>query len=58
VPLAAVSKETRHMPDAFINRQGNDVTQAFLDYARPLAGTLPGIGRLKAVKVKKTGRVI
>jgi hypothetical protein len=34
------------MPAAFINRAGNDVTPAFLDYARPLVGPLPVIGRL------------
>jgi hypothetical protein len=29
------------MPTAFINKAGNDVTQAFVDYARPLVGPLP-----------------
>jgi len=29
------------MPDAFINKAGNHVTQAFIDYARPLVGELP-----------------
>ncbi len=46
VPLRAVAKNTRHMPTAFINAAGNDVTQAFLDYARPLVGDLPPVGRL------------
>jgi 6-phosphofructokinase 1 len=46
VPLRKVAKNTRHMPPGFINRAGNDVTQAFLDYARPLVGTLPPVGRL------------
>ena len=53
VPLANVSKETRHVPDNFIAKSGNDVTQAFLDYARPLVGKLPVIGRFKGVKVPK-----
>lgn len=53
VPLKRVAKETRHMPDKFITANGNDVTKAFLDYARPLAGKLPVIGRLKGVPVKK-----
>ena len=52
VPLANVSKETRHVPDNFINKLGNDVTQAFFDYARPLVGKLPEIGRFKGMKVK------
>ena len=47
VPLRNVAKETRHMPPAYINRAGNDVTQAFLDYARPLVGPLPPVGRFK-----------
>jgi 6-phosphofructokinase 1 len=41
VPLRSVARETRHMPTAFINKAGNDVTQAFVDYARPLVGPLP-----------------
>jgi ATP-dependent phosphofructokinase / diphosphate-dependent phosphofructokinase len=50
--LKNVAKETRHMPDEFINAAGNDVTPAFIAYAKPIVGTLPRIGRLKAVKVK------
>jgi 6-phosphofructokinase 1 len=53
VPLISVAKETRPMPDAFINDEGNDVTQAFLDYARPLVGELPKIGRFKGTKATK-----
>ena len=41
VPLDSVAKETRSMPDAFIAPDGNDVTQAFIDYAKPLVGPLP-----------------
>lgn len=43
VPLHAVAKNTRSMPDEFISPEGNDVTQAFIDYARPLAGALPEV---------------
>ncbi len=46
IPLRLVAKETRRMPDAFINKAGNHVTQAFLDYARPLVGVLPPCARL------------
>ena len=53
VPLKNVAKETRHMPKEHINKAGNDVTKAFLDYARPLVGKLPPIGRFKGHKVKK-----
>ena len=53
VPLISVAKETRQMPDAFISDEGNDVTPAFLDYARPLVGDLPRIGRFKGAGAVK-----
>jgi 6-phosphofructokinase 1 len=51
--LRNVAKETRHMPDEFINAEGNDVTPAFIKYAAPIVGPLPKIGRLKAAPVAK-----
>ena len=51
--LKNVAKETRHMPDEFINQAGNDVTPAFIAYAKPIIGDLPKIGRLKGVPVAK-----
>ncbi len=53
VPLKSVAKETQHMPAKYINKAGNDVTKAFIDYATPIVGKLPPIGRLKGVPVKK-----
>ena len=53
VELRKVSKETRHMPDKFINKDANNVTPAFIAYASPLVGKLPRIGRFKGVRVKK-----
>lgn len=53
VPLKSVAKETQHMPAKFINKAGNDITKAFIDYAKPIVGELPKIGRLKGVPVKK-----
>jgi 6-phosphofructokinase 1 len=47
VPLKAVAKETRHMPAKFISKDQNHVTQAFIDYVKPLVGPLPEMGRLK-----------
>ncbi|MBP7637322.1 MAG: 6-phosphofructokinase [Kiritimatiellae bacterium] len=41
VTLRSVARETRCMPADFINKAGNGVTQAFIDYARPLVGPLP-----------------
>jgi 6-phosphofructokinase 1 len=41
------------MPDQFINKAGNHVTQAFIDYAAPIVGKLPKIGKFKRVPVAK-----
>ena len=48
VPIGRVARRTRSMPAAFINRAGNDVTPAFVDYARPLVGELPVKALLQA----------
>ncbi len=47
VPLEKVARNTRSMPERFINKQCNDVTVDFINYAKPLAGKLPDIGFLK-----------
>jgi len=52
VPLKRVAKGTAKMPVKFINKPGNDVTKLFLDYAKPLVGNLPVIGRFKGVGIK------
>ncbi len=52
-PLDTVARESTSMPDEFINDAGNDVTEAFLNYARPLAGPLYPVARLNAPAVKK-----
>jgi len=44
--LQNVARETRSMPDSFLAADGNNVTEAFLEYARPLVGPLPPNGRL------------
>ena len=55
VPLKNVAKETRHMPKEFINRAGNDVTEAFIEYAKPLTGKLPKMGHFKRFPVPRIG---
>lgn len=52
-PLDTVARETKHMPDAYINAEGNGVTIEFLNYARPLLGSLPDYERLQCPKVQK-----
>jgi ATP-dependent phosphofructokinase / diphosphate-dependent phosphofructokinase len=44
-PLPTVARETKHVPAEFL-KDGNNVTQAFLDYALPLIGKLPEVGSL------------
>jgi ATP-dependent phosphofructokinase / diphosphate-dependent phosphofructokinase len=51
-PLEAVAKETKSMPDKFIDG-ANNVTTAFKNYARPLLGELPVYDRIHAPKVEK-----
>jgi ATP-dependent phosphofructokinase / diphosphate-dependent phosphofructokinase len=54
VPLSEVAGKTRHMPDEFINDAGNNVTDAFRYYCRPLLGSgLHSAHRLRAPKVPK-----
>ena len=52
-PLASVAKSTKPMPRKFMNKAGNDVTPAFIQYARPLIGPLPISARVSAPPVKK-----
>ncbi len=52
-PLDTVARETVSMPAEFINAAGNDVTDAFLRYCRPLVGALPGVARIAAPTVEK-----
>ncbi|HTU03322.1 MAG TPA: 6-phosphofructokinase, partial [Candidatus Sulfotelmatobacter sp.] len=54
VALSDVAGKTRAMPDAFIAPEGNDITEAFRHYCRPLLGS--GLGsahRLRAPAVDK-----
>jgi ATP-dependent phosphofructokinase / diphosphate-dependent phosphofructokinase len=54
VPLHKVAGKTRHMPDNFINAEGNGVTEDFLNYCRPLLGNnIPEPHRLRAPVVPK-----
>jgi len=45
-PLSTVARVATEMEDKYINAEGNDVTQAWLDYVAPLVGDLPKTGRL------------
>jgi 6-phosphofructokinase 1 len=44
--LKDVARKTKDLPRNFLNRVGNHVTKRFVDYASPLCGELPQIGKL------------
>jgi 6-phosphofructokinase 1 len=47
-PLDQVANAERFLPDEYISAQGNGVTEAFLEYARPLIGQhMRGLARLE-----------
>jgi len=46
VPLLTVNEGKRTLPDEYIDEASSYVTQAFLDYVRPLVGVLPEMGRI------------
>jgi ATP-dependent phosphofructokinase / diphosphate-dependent phosphofructokinase len=45
-PLNDVAVRAKEMPDEYINKRGNHVTQAFIEYAKPLIGNPPEYVRL------------
>lgn len=54
VALKEIAAKTKHMPKEFIAPEGNNVTEAFHHYAKPLLGSgFPGQHRLRAPKVAK-----
>ncbi len=58
VDLDEVANKERLLPDEFIDEEGNFVTEAFLDYARPLIGPpLPPYARLDKHPVPKRTKV-
>jgi 6-phosphofructokinase 1 len=48
-PLSTVARETKHLDPSYI-KDGNDITDAFKDYARPLVGELPKVGSFAELK--------
>lgn len=53
--LEDIAAKTRLVPGEFINAEGNNVTEAFVAYARPLLGAgMPPFERIRAPRVEKT----
>jgi len=50
VPLKSVAGKTRHLPDNHINEAGNNVTDAFIKWGKPLIGELIQFGLLDQSK--------
>lgn len=46
--LSDVAVHAKPMPDEYITADGSYVTEAFLDYVRPLVGEMPSYARLRA----------
>ena len=41
VPVQNAAKFTRSVPKEYIAKNGHDVTEAFLEYVRPIVGEIP-----------------
>jgi 6-phosphofructokinase len=52
-PLASVARNSKSMPDGFIDQVNATVTQEFKNYARPLIGDMPEYDRISAPRVAK-----
>lgn len=52
-PLNEVAVDAKPMPDEFINERGNGVTQAFINYMKPLCEPLPEYVELEKIFVNK-----
>jgi 6-phosphofructokinase 1 len=48
-PLSTVARVTKHLDASYI-ANGNDITDAFKDYVRPLVGELPKVGSFAELK--------
>jgi 6-phosphofructokinase 1 len=46
--ISKIGGKVRHLPEEWINAEHNDITPAFLHYARPLIGQLPTFAYLQA----------
>jgi len=53
VALEQVANAEKPVPDEFINEAGNFVTDAYIEYAKPLIGELPEYVRLEKIAVKQ-----
>ena len=55
IELSKIAGKTRHMPDEYINAEGNHITDAFLFYCRPLIGS--GFKQAHRIRVPKVEKI-
>ena len=53
VPLEKVAVAAKPMPAGYFNSEGNNVSRAFIEYMKPLAGPIPEFIRLEKIFTKK-----
>jgi 6-phosphofructokinase len=53
VPLKDVANNTKPMPVKYFNEESNYISQAFIDYMKPLTGALPEFTRLEKIMLKR-----
>lgn len=53
VPLRDVAKHTKDLPKNFISENGNDVTNDFIEYLKPIIGEIPQKGALRFSTIQK-----
>ena len=51
--LKDVARVTKDLPEEYVNEEGNNVTEEFLQYLRPIVGEMPEIGLLEQKTYKK-----
>ncbi len=54
--LEEIAAKTRRMPSEFINEEGNDVTDAFISYVRPLLGS--GFGAAQRLRAPRAAKLL
>lgn len=52
-PLETVARNTKSMPEEYIDTENSTISDAFKNYARPLVGSMPVCERISAPTVKK-----
>jgi 6-phosphofructokinase 1 len=53
VPLREVAVSAKPMSKDYFNKEGNHVSQKFIDYIKPLAGELPEFVQLEKIFAKR-----